>query len=160
MQMRNWQWWKLYTRVKPLLTQARQEDDLKKQAEEFEATKAELAKALKQKKELEEQNVTLLQQKNDMFSQLQAGGDTCSDLEEKLSLLINQKGELNDTLKEMEEKLADLEGGSEEMLEKLKKLEDANHDMKKNNENLELNLQKAEQEKQTKDNLLKQIKLN
>jgi len=36
----------------------------------------------------------------------------------------------------------------------------ANHDMKKNNENLELNLQKAEQEKQTKDNLLKQIKLN
>ena len=28
--MRNWQWWKLYTRVKPLLTQARAEDEMKK----------------------------------------------------------------------------------------------------------------------------------
>jgi len=157
MEMRNWQWWKLYTRVKPLLTQARQEDDLKKQAEEFETTKAELAKALKQKKELEEQNVTLLQQKNDMFLQMQAGSDTSSDLEEKLSLLVNQKGELAETVKELEEKLSELEGGSEEMTEKLRKFEDANHDMKKNNETLELNLQKVEQEKQTKDNQIKTL---
>jgi len=157
MQMRNWQWWKLYTRVKPLLTQARAEDDMKKQAEEFEATKAELAKVLKQKKELEEQNVGLTQQKNDMFLQLQAGGDTCSDLEEKLSLLVNQKGELNETVKDLEDKLAELECGSEELLEKLRKLEDANHDMKKNNEGLELNLQKSEQEKQTKDNQIRTL---
>ena len=52
MQMRNWQWWKLYTRVKPLLNQARAEDEQKKMAEEFEATKAELAKFQKKAKEL------------------------------------------------------------------------------------------------------------
>ena len=70
--MRNWQWWKLYTRVKPLLTQAKAEDEMRKMAEDYEATKAELAKISKQKKELEEQNVVLLQQKNDMFMQMQA----------------------------------------------------------------------------------------
>jgi len=157
MSMRNWQWWKLYTRVKPLLTQAKQEDELRKQAEEFEKTKEELAKIQKQKKELEEQNVVLLQQKNDLFIQLQAGGDTVSDLEEKLQLLINQKGELGDSVKELEERLADLESGNEDLIEKQRKLEDSNHDMKKNIETLELTLQKAEQDKQTKDGQIRTL---
>jgi len=90
--MRNWQWWKLYTRVKPLLSVARQEDELKKKEEELDKTKEELAKVLKLKKELEEQNVTLLQTKNDLFLQLQAEQDNISDLEERISQLVNQKG--------------------------------------------------------------------
>jgi len=157
MQMRNWQWWKLYTRVKPLLNQARAEDEQKKMAEEYEATKAELAKFQKKAKELEEQNVTLLQAKNDMVAQLSAGGDTVSELEEKLALMIGQKGELADSVKELEDKLADLESGSESLLEKQHKLEDQVSEQKKNVENLTLNLQKAEQEKQTKDNQIKTL---
>jgi len=93
MAMRNWQWWKLYTRVKPLLSVARQEDEMKKMAEEFEKTKEELAKTQKLKKELEEQNVTLLQAKNDLFLQLQAEQDNISDLEERIQQLVNQKGD-------------------------------------------------------------------
>jgi len=157
MQMRNWQWWKLYTRVKPLLNQAKQEDELRKQAEEFEKTKEELAKVQKKNKELEEQNVVLLQQKNDLFVQLTAGGDTVSDLEEKLQLMINQKGELADSVKELEERLADLETGNEDLIEKQRKLEDTNHELKRNVETLELTLQKAEQEKQTKDGQIKTL---
>lgn len=91
--MRNWQWWKLYTRVKPLLSVARQEDELKKKEEELEKTKEELAKVSKLKKELEEQNVTLLQAKNDLFLQLQAEQDNVSDLEERIAQLVNQKGD-------------------------------------------------------------------
>lgn len=70
--LRNWQWWKLYARVKPLLSIARAEDDQKKIEEELEKTKAELERVEALKKELEEQNVTLLQAKNDLFLQLQA----------------------------------------------------------------------------------------
>ena len=155
--MRNWQWWKLYTRVKPLLTQARAEDDMKKQAEELEAAKVELEKLRKRQKELEEQNVTLLQQKNDAFLQLQAEGNTVGDLEEKLGLLVNQKGELEADNKELEERIKDLEGGSEELLEKQRKLEEKGHEQKKAIETLELTLQKAEQDKQTKDNQIKTL---
>jgi len=91
--MRNWQWWKLYTRVKPLLSVARQEDEMKKKEEELEKTKQELAKVSKIKKELEEQNVTLLQTKSDLFLQLQAEQDNVVDLEERIAQLVNQKGD-------------------------------------------------------------------
>jgi len=155
--MRNWQWWKLYTRVKPLLTQARAEDEMKKMAEEYEKTKEELAKMSKLKKELEEQNVTLLQQKNDMFMQMQAEQDTIADMEEKIAQLVNQKGDMDDQLKELEERLAEAETGSEEMLEKHRKKEEECEGLKRDVENLELNLQKAEQEKQTKDNQIKTL---
>ena len=39
MVLRNWQWWKLYTKVKPLLNAARAEDEMKKMEEDFEKTK-------------------------------------------------------------------------------------------------------------------------
>ena len=71
--LRTWIWWKIYTRVKPLLSIARAEDEQKKLQEEFEKTKEELEKTEKKAKALEEQNVTLQQQKNDMFLQLQVG---------------------------------------------------------------------------------------
>ena len=93
MAMRNWQWWKLYTRVKPLLSVARQEDEMKKQQEEFEKTKEELAKISKQKKELEEQNSVLMQAKNDLSLQLQAEQDNMADMEERIAQLVNQKGD-------------------------------------------------------------------
>ena len=51
--MRNWQWWKLYTRVKPLLSMARAEDEMKKKEEEYEKTREDLAKMTRLKQELE-----------------------------------------------------------------------------------------------------------
>jgi len=69
--LRNWAWWCLYTQIKPLLSIGRQEDEIKKKLEELEKLKEALAKVEKTKKELEEQNVGLLQSKNDLFFQLQ-----------------------------------------------------------------------------------------
>lgn len=71
--LRNWEWWLLYTRVKPLLCIARAGDDIKKKEEELEKIKEQLMKVEKLKKELEEQNVGLLQTKNDLFLQLRVG---------------------------------------------------------------------------------------
>jgi len=92
MQMHNWQWWKLYTRVQPLLSVGRHEDETKKKEVEWEKTKEELAKITKQKKKLEEQNVSLLQSKNDLFLQLQAEMNNTSHMEEKIQQLVHQKG--------------------------------------------------------------------
>lgn len=69
--LRNWEWWLLYTQIKPLLSIGRQEDEIKKKLDELEKLKEILAKTEKTKKELEEQNVGLLQSKNDLFFQLQ-----------------------------------------------------------------------------------------
>ena len=35
--LRNWPWWKLYTKVKPLLSVARQEEEMKKLEDEFQS---------------------------------------------------------------------------------------------------------------------------
>ena len=51
--MRNWQWWKLYTRVKPLLSMARAEDEMKRREEEHSKTVEELARMTRLKQELE-----------------------------------------------------------------------------------------------------------
>lgn len=66
MHCRNWQWWKLYIRVKPLLSIARAEDEMKKKEEEWAKTKEEMEKLQTRYKDLEEQNVELLKSKNDL----------------------------------------------------------------------------------------------
>jgi len=66
---------------------------MKKKEEELEKTKQELAKVSKIKKELEEQNVGLLQTKSDLFLQLQAEQDNVNDLEERIAQLVNTKGD-------------------------------------------------------------------
>ncbi|KAK3591327.1 hypothetical protein CHS0354_028436 [Potamilus streckersoni] len=155
--LRNWQWWKLYTKVKPLLNIARAEDEMKKKEEELIKTKEELAKVEKIKKELEEQNVTLLQQKNDLYLQLQAEADTMGEQEEKIERLIKQKAEFEQQIKEMEERLLDEEDAAAELETLKKKMESENSDLKRDIEDLETSLAKAEQEKTTKDNQIKTL---
>ncbi|RNA02934.1 myosin heavy chain, partial [Brachionus plicatilis] len=70
--LRNWPWWKLYTKVKPLLSNARQEDELKAKEEEFNKIKESLEKEEKLRKELEETNLKLLKDKNELYTQLQS----------------------------------------------------------------------------------------
>ncbi|XP_076459071.1 myosin heavy chain, striated muscle-like isoform X3 [Babylonia areolata] len=155
--LRNWLWWKMYCKVKPLLNIARAEDDMKKKEEELEKTKVELEKTEKMRKELEEQNVTLLQAKNDLYLQLQAEQDNLADAEEKIEKLVTQKADYEQQLKELEERLLDQEDESGELSDKCKKQGDEIKDLKADVEDLENSLAKAEQEKQTRDNQIKTL---
>jgi myosin heavy chain 6/7 len=58
--LRNWPWWKLYTKVKPLLSVARQEEEMKKLEDEFKALKEALEREEKLRKETEESNAKLI----------------------------------------------------------------------------------------------------
>ncbi|KAK3768205.1 hypothetical protein RRG08_031739 [Elysia crispata] len=155
--LKNWLWWRLYVKVKPLLNIARAEDEMKVKEEELAKTKAELEKTEKLRKELEEQNVGLLQAKNDLYIQLQAEQDTLIDAEEKIEKLISQKVEYEAQLKEMEERLLDEEDAAADLEEKKKKMDAENKALKEDIEDLENTLAKAEQEKQTKDNQIKTL---
>jgi myosin heavy chain 6/7 len=155
--LRNWEWWRLYTKVKPLLNVARQEEEMKKAAEELVKLKEDFEKMEKFKKELEEQNVTLLQQKNDMFLQLQTEEDLLAEAEEKVEKLILQKADMESQIKELEERLLDEEDAAGALEGTRKKLEGEIDELKKDVEDMELSLQKAEQEKQTKDHQIKTL---
>ncbi len=70
--LKDWGWWRLYTRVKPMLSMAHAEDEMKIKEDEYKKNKEELEKIAQIKRELEEQNITLTQVKNDIFLELQA----------------------------------------------------------------------------------------
>ena len=157
MQLKNWEWFRLYMKVKPMLNIARQEEEMKKAAEELVKTKEDMVKLEKVKKEIEEQNVTLLQQKNDIFLQLQAEQDNLSDAEEKITKLITQKAEFEQQIKDLEERCLDEEDAASNLEEMKKKLEKETDNLHKDLEDMETSLQKAEQDRQSKEHQIKTL---
>ncbi|XP_052236757.1 myosin heavy chain, striated muscle-like [Dreissena polymorpha] len=157
MVLRNWQWWKLYTKVKPLLNAARAEDEVKKMEEEFTKTKEELAKVEKIKKELEERCVKLQREKEDAVLQLAAEGDTLGDMEETIENLTKQKFEYEAQIKEMESRMAEEEGNAGQLSAQKQELEAQAAKLKENIAGLEDSLKKAEHDRQVKDNQIKTL---
>ncbi|RWS28092.1 myosin heavy chain: muscle-like protein, partial [Leptotrombidium deliense] len=96
--LRNWLWWKLYAKVKPMLSMARVEDEMKALEEKLKKATEELEKESKTRKDLETTNVKLLQEKNDLFLQLEAERSGAGDIEERLQKAIVQKQDLESQL--------------------------------------------------------------
>lgn len=63
---------RLYFKIKPLLRSAEAEKEMQTMKEEFSRLKEEFAKSEARRKELEEKMVTLVQEKNDLYLQIQA----------------------------------------------------------------------------------------
>lgn len=70
--VKHWPWMKLFFKIKPLLKSATAEKELAALKEEFLKLKEALEKSEAKRKELEEKQVTLIQEKNDLALQLQA----------------------------------------------------------------------------------------
>lgn len=73
--LRDWKWWKLYTKVKPLLNVARTEDELRQKEEELNKLREKVIKDENAKKELEESQTQLMEEKNQLYIQLQKVGE-------------------------------------------------------------------------------------
>ncbi|XP_067673666.1 myosin heavy chain, striated muscle-like [Haliotis asinina] len=155
--MRNWCWWRFYTKVKPLLSIAAAEDEMKQKEEALVKTKEELEKITSRAKELEEQNVTLMQAKNDLFLEVQTKQDTIDDCEERVEQLLKQKSDFEAQLKELEERLLNEEDANSAAVEKRKQMEAENNELKKDIEELESCLDKSEQETKTKENQIRTL---
>lgn len=72
MNVKNWPWMRLFFKIKPLLRSAEAEKEMQNMKEEFSRLKEEFAKSEARRKELEEKMVMLVQEKNDLFLQIQA----------------------------------------------------------------------------------------
>ena len=103
--LRNWLWWKLYSKVKPLLNVARVEDELKALEDKLKKEHEAFEKEEKLRKELETQNVKLLKEKNDLFLQLESERSTSGDVEERLHKIAAQKNDLDNQLHVSEKNL-------------------------------------------------------
>ena len=89
----------MYTRVKPLLSIARQEDEMRQAAEELKKTKEEMEKLTDIKKQLEERNAMMERELQDLKSNAGATEESLAEAEDRIQELMKVKFEFEDRLK-------------------------------------------------------------
>merc|ERR1712142_367524 len=82
LKLRNWTWWRLFTKVKPLLDVTRQEDELRTKEEEHKKLVEKYDKVEAAHSELAKAHEKLVDEKNTLAEQLQAETELCQEAEE------------------------------------------------------------------------------
>ncbi|KAL0978602.1 hypothetical protein UPYG_G00172780 [Umbra pygmaea] len=155
--VKHWPWMKLFFKIKPLLKSAATEKEMAILREELARLKLALEKSEGKRKDLDEKQVRLNQEKNDVSLQLQAEQDNLADAEERCDLLIKTKIQLEARVKELLERLEDEEEMNAVVLARKRKLEDECAELKKDIDDLEINLAKVEKEKHATENKVKNL---
>ncbi|XP_066277748.1 myosin-16-like isoform X1 [Branchiostoma lanceolatum] len=150
--LREWLWWKLYTKIKPMLQGARQEEEMQRKLSEMKDIEERLANEERLRKELQEKCVTLTQEKNDLVVQLQAEQDVVSDSEERNAMLIKSKADLDAQLEEIKENLEEESENVANLNGAKRKLESECSELKKDVEDLERNLSRSDKDKRAVEN--------
>ncbi|KAL7669321.1 hypothetical protein ACOME3_009983 [Neoechinorhynchus agilis] len=155
---RNWPWWRLYTKVKPLLSVARQEEEMKMLEEEYEKCKAALEKEEALRKQFEEQNARLTKEKNDMYMELEAEKNNTQVAQEKADKLVVQKADLDTRITELNERLEEEEENVTEVTNAKRKLQSELDDILSEIEETRTRLMKSENETKVKESEIKGLK--
>ncbi|XP_072168144.1 myosin-16-like isoform X1 [Diadema setosum] len=155
--LRNWPWWRLYTKVKPLLNVARAEDEMKAKDELLQKAKDNLKKEEAERKAMEEKNADLIKEKSDLLMQLQSEQDASAEIEEKFTKMMSLKSDLQSQLQELQERLEDEEDSAANISAAKRKLEQESAELKRDIEDLEISLTKAEEDKKQKDATIRQL---
>uniref|UniRef100_A0A3B4X272 Myosin heavy chain, skeletal muscle, adult-like n=1 Tax=Seriola lalandi dorsalis TaxID=1841481 RepID=A0A3B4X272_SERLL len=157
MNVKNWPWMRLFFKIKPLLRSAEAEKEMQTMKEEFARLKEEFAKSEARRKELEEKMVMLVQEKNDLYLQIQAERENLCDAEERCEGLIKSKIHLEAKVKEFSERMEEEEEINAEITSKKRKLEDECSELKRDIDDLELTIAKVEKEKYATENKVKNL---
>ncbi|XP_062989529.1 myosin-9 [Elgaria multicarinata webbii] len=141
LKLRNWQWWRLFTKVKPLLQVSRQEEEMLAKEEELVKVKEKQVAAEYRLTEMETLQTQLVTEKMQLQEQLQAEIELCAEAEEIRARLTAKKQEL-------EEICHDLEARVEEEEERCQHLQTEKKKMQQNIQELEEQLEEEESARQ------------
>ncbi|XP_015265686.1 PREDICTED: myosin-9 [Gekko japonicus] len=141
LKLRNWQWWRLFTKVKPLLQVSRQEEEMLAKEEELVKVKEKQLAAENRLTEMETMQGQLMAEKMQLQEQLQAEIELCAEAEEIRARLTAKKQEL-------EEICHDLEARVEEEEERCQHLQIEKRKMHQNIQELEEQLEEEESARQ------------
>uniref|UniRef100_A0A8D2PHN5 Myosin heavy chain 11 n=1 Tax=Zosterops lateralis melanops TaxID=1220523 RepID=A0A8D2PHN5_ZOSLA len=157
LKLRNWQWWRLFTKVKPLLQVTRQEEEMQAKDEELQKTKERQQKAESELKELEQKHSQLVEEKNLLAEQLQAETELYAEAEEMRVRLAAKKQELEEILHEMEARIEEEEERSQQLQAEKKKMQQQMLDLEEQLEEEEAARQKLQLEKVAADSKIKKM---
>lgn len=141
LKLRNWQWWRLYTKVKPLLEVTKQEEKLTQKEDELRHIRDKLESQEKRCMEYEQKFQEANVDRQQLSEQLQAEVELCAEAEEGRARATAKKQEL-------EELLHDLEGRIEEEEERCNTLKQEKKRLQINIQDLEEQLEEEEAARQ------------
>ncbi|KAM5148231.1 myosin-9 [Mantella aurantiaca] len=157
LKLRNWQWWRLFTKVKPLLQANRFDEEL--QAKEVELQKVKDLQCASDQKvsEMERQQMQLQQEKMQLQEQLQAETELCAEAEEIRSRLVSKKQELEEILHDLESRVEEEEERCQLLQTEKKKMQHNIGELEEQLEEEEAARQKLQLEKVTVEAKLKKM---
>jgi len=152
-----WQWFIFWQKVKPLINQPRLEDEINKLKDRAEKAVADLDGECTRRKELEESNFTLGEELNDLKATLDSTKGNMSKFIEEMARITAAKTEVEAQYNDAVEKLQKEEEARQEMFQSKRNAEADVVSMKRDYEDYELNLTKVNQDKATKDHLIRNL---
>nr|QDH43405.1 myosin heavy chain II [Choanoeca flexa] len=133
MKLRAWPWWKLFTKIKPLLKHARSDEEMRLLREELAQVKEQLAREKAAREKAEEAVDTLQAEKQALKEQLETANQHAMELEEGRGRLLQQTRTLNEELEGLEVQLEEQMTSSSKLLQEkktlMKEMEDLRQDL-------------------------------
>ncbi|XP_056264528.1 myosin-11-like isoform X2 [Pseudoliparis swirei] len=157
LKLRNWQWWRLFTKVKPLLQVTRQEEEMSLKDDELLRAKEIAGKTEIELKEITLKHTSVLEERNSLQEQLQAETELYAEAEEMRVRLASKKQELEEILHEMEARLDEEEERAQTLLVDKKKMQQQMQELEEHLEEEEDARQKLQLEKVTCDGKVKKL---
>uniref|UniRef100_A0A8B9IAB4 Myosin heavy chain 10 n=1 Tax=Anser brachyrhynchus TaxID=132585 RepID=A0A8B9IAB4_9AVES len=145
LKLRHWQWWRVFTKVKPLLQVTRQEEELQAKDEELMKVKEKQTK------------VELLEEKNILAEQLQAETELFAEAEEMRARLAAKKQELEEILHDLESRVEEEEERNQILQNEKKKMQGHIQDLEEQLDEEEGARQKLQLEKVTAEAKIKKM---
>merc|ERR1712142_1298814 len=155
LKLRNWQWWRLFTKVKPLLQVTNNEEKIVAKEEELKRVVDQFEKQAAHYESIEKKSQQLLEEKNILAEQLQAETELCAEAEESRARLATRKQELEELLGDMEARIEEEEERMAIVQGEKKKLHSTIQDLEEQLEEEEQTRQKLQLEKVAVDAKLK-----
>ncbi|XP_076298789.1 myosin heavy chain 10 isoform X2 [Lasioglossum baleicum] len=157
LKLRNWQWWRLYTKVKPLLEVTKQEEKLTQKEDELKQVRDKLELQLHSAQEYERKYQQAIEEKTVLAEQLQAEVELCAEAEEMRARLAARKQELEEILHDLEARIEEEEERSAALTQEKKKLQLNISDLEEQLEEEEAARQKLQLEKVLCDAKIKKL---
>ncbi|XP_075035860.1 myosin-11 isoform X1 [Mixophyes fleayi] len=157
LKLRNWQWWRLFTKVKPLLQVTRQEEEMQAKDDELQRVNERFHRTEIELKEIQMKHIQLTEEKNLLQEQLQAETELYAEAEELRIRLQAKKQELEEILHEMEARMEEEEDRGQQLQAEKKKMLQQMQDLEEQLEEEEAARQKLQLEKVTAEAKIKKL---
>ncbi|XP_044614746.1 myosin-14 isoform X1 [Equus asinus] len=157
LKLRHWQWWRLFTKVKPLLQVTRQDEVLQARVQELQKVQELQQQSAREVGELQDRVTQLEEERNRLAEQLRAEAELCAEAEETRGRLASRKQELELVVSELEARVGEEEECSRQLQSEKKRLQQHIQELETHLEAEEAARQKLELERVTTEAKLKKF---